>query len=320
MDGDRIKDISLCEIENILRSNGRSLKDYPPMPLPNVALMINMANPLMCGVFFVNGFGGSGKTFFWNTLTSGLCSCGDIVLAGSEGHLVREFSDWILKIGNGDIGQEINDEESHITIPSDIMLTNFQDPIKAIVENTYPLFQKNFEKQDYIRDRTILAPTLDDEALINNYMLSLLPSEEVTYLSSDNICVQEKDSQLGDVYTTKFLNTISGSEFPHHQLKLKVGAPVMLPRNIENSMGLCNGTRLIVIRLCTHVIEALILSAKHAGEHVIIARMVIKPSDSRLSFKFQRRQFQIVLSFPMTINKSQGQTLSNSLEFVQGLD
>ena len=33
-------------------------------------------------------------------------------------------------------------------------------------------------------------------------------------------------------------------------------------------------------------------------------------SDSRLPFKFQRRQFLISLCFAMTINKSQGQTLS----------
>ncbi|KAF7801907.1 ATP-dependent DNA helicase PIF1-like [Senna tora] len=97
--------------------------------------------------------------------------------------------------------------------------------------------------------------------------------EEVTYLSSDNICVQQKDSQLRDVYTTEFLSTISGSGLPYHELKLKVGAPVMLLRNIENSMGLCNGTRLTVKRLCTHVIEASILSGKHAGERIIIACM-----------------------------------------------
>jgi len=34
------------------------------------------------GVFFVNGFGGTGKTFVWNTLTAAIRSRGDIVLAG----------------------------------------------------------------------------------------------------------------------------------------------------------------------------------------------------------------------------------------------
>ncbi|KAF7812904.1 ATP-dependent DNA helicase PIF1-like [Senna tora] len=119
-------------------------------------------------------------------------------------HGIRNFADWILKIGNDDIGEEINDEESEITIPNDILISKFQDLVQAIVNNTYPL-----------------APTLGDVASINNYMLSLLPGEEVTYLISNNICVQGKDSQLGDVYTTEFLNTISGSGLPYHQLKLK---------------------------------------------------------------------------------------------------
>ncbi|KAF7814817.1 uncharacterized protein G2W53_028786 [Senna tora] len=44
---DQIKDTALYEIVNILRSNGRSLKDFPPMPLPNDALMSNIDNVLM---------------------------------------------------------------------------------------------------------------------------------------------------------------------------------------------------------------------------------------------------------------------------------
>jgi len=38
--------------------------------------------------------------------------------------------------------------------------------------------------------------------------------------------------------------------------------------------------------------------------------MDLVSSDSGLPFKFQRRQFPISLCFAMTINKSQGQTLS----------
>ncbi|GAU42087.1 hypothetical protein TSUD_134710 [Trifolium subterraneum] len=53
-----------------------------------------------------------------------------------------------------------------------------------------------------------------------------------------------------------------------------------------------------------------IITGKNAGENVHIPRMDLVPSDSGLPFKFERRQFPICLCFAMTINKSQGQSLS----------
>ncbi|KAM3282699.1 hypothetical protein P3S67_026344 [Capsicum chacoense] len=48
-----------------------------------------------------------------------------------------------------------------------------------------------------------------------------------------------------------------------------------------------------------------------AGEKVFIPRMSLTPSDARIPFNFPRRQFPIVVSFSMTINKSQGQSLTH---------
>jgi len=42
----------------------------------------------------------------------------------------------------------------------------------------------------------------------------------------------------------------------------------------------------------------------------IIPRMNLIPSDPGLPFKFRRKQFPLTLCFAMTINKSQGQSLS----------
>ncbi|XP_028801295.1 ATP-dependent DNA helicase PIF1-like [Neltuma alba] len=99
------------------------------------------------------------------------------------------------------------------------------------------------------------------------------------------------------------------SRLPNHTLKLKVGAPVMLIRNIDKSNGLCNGTRLIVIKLEKHVIICQMLSDTIINQTVMIPGMTITPSDSRYPFTLCRRQFPLILSFAMTINKSQGQSL-----------
>jgi ATP-dependent DNA helicase PIF1 len=98
---------------------------------------------------------------------------------------------------------------------------------------------------------------------------------------------------------------------PNHRLVLKVGVPVMLLRNIDVASGLCNGTRLTVVSLGKNVIGAQVVNGSHSNERVYITRMNLVPSDANVSITFQRRQFPLCLCFAMTINKSQGQTLSH---------
>ena len=85
----------------------------------------------------------------------------------------------------------------------------------------------------------------------------------------------------------------------------------MLIRNIDQAAGLCNGTRLRVTVLGKHFIKAIALNGNSVGEEVLIHRMDMNPSDTRLPFKMNRRQFPVIISFAMTINKSQGQSMSN---------
>ena len=112
------------------------------------------------------------------------------------------------------------------------------------------------------------------------------------------------------MYSVEYLNTIKLSGIPNHLIKLKVGVPIMLLRNIDQSEGLCNDTRLVVTRLLAHNIEAKIISGTNIGFRVLIPRLVLIPSDTTFHFRFQRKQLPIRVCFAMTINKSQGQSLS----------
>jgi ATP-dependent DNA helicase PIF1 len=67
---------------------------------------------------------------------------------------------------------------------------------------------------------------------------------------------------------------------------------------------------LIVTELGKNFIGATIVNGPHNGEIAFIPRMNLIPSEANVSIVFQRRQFPLTICFAMTINKSQGQTLS----------
>uniref|UniRef100_A0A0D3BYM1 ATP-dependent DNA helicase n=1 Tax=Brassica oleracea var. oleracea TaxID=109376 RepID=A0A0D3BYM1_BRAOL len=56
--------------------------------------------------------------------------------------------------------------------------------------------------------------------------------------------------------------------------------------------------------------EARIITGEKVGKIVDIPRLLITPSDTKLPFKMRRRQLPLAVAFAITINKSQGQSLS----------
>ncbi|XP_025652652.1 uncharacterized protein [Arachis hypogaea] len=224
---------------------------------------------------------------------------------------LKEFADWILGIGDGSHGTPMGQCQK-ILIPDDILVKDWDDPIEAICKVTYPKLFYCTIADEHIEDRAILALTLQVVDEINQFMMSLNPTEAQTYYSSDKACPTESNNDLlASIHTPEFLNTIRCSGVPNHELTLKAGTPIMLLRNIDHSVGLCNGTRLVVIKLGKHIIEARGSARKNKGQKVFIPRTTLSPSDHRIPFKFQRRQFPIMVSYAMTINKSQGQSLAN---------
>ena len=124
-----------------------------------------------------------------------------------------------------------------------------------------------------------------------------------TYLSADS--VTDDDDPVA--YPEEFLNTLAPNGMPPHSLTLKVGAPIMLLRNLNSAQGQANGTRLICRGFHKHVIDAELCTGPHAGERVFLPRIQLKPSDDDMPFTLARRQFPIRPAFAMTINKAHGQ-------------
>ena len=141
---------------------------------------------------------------------------------------------------------------------------------------------------------------------INNIITDSFPGMPKVLCSSDDLSNPD-DLQR---YNTEYLNTLSPSGLPVHRLFLKEGMPLMLMRNLNPKMGLCNGTRFIFEKVHKkHLLECTIVGGEYNNRRVLIPRITLRPKPREFPFEWSRRQFPVRVAFAMTINKSQGQTL-----------
>eukprot|EP00919_Chromeraceae_sp_WS-2016_P050656 GHVR01120066.1.p1 GENE.GHVR01120066.1~~GHVR01120066.1.p1 ORF type:complete len:341 (-),score=21.51 GHVR01120066.1:188-1210(-) len=212
------------------------------------------------------------------------------------------FSELLLQIGEGTIPV---DDSGFITIPHGC--GNVVTDLSELISRVYPDIVMNYQNIAWLSERAILAPKNEDVRTINKKLLNKIPGEIKVYTSIDT--VPEIDKVI--LYPTEFLNSLKLSGMPSHILELKIGTPVMLLRNLNQK--LTNGTRMIVVQLTKHVVQARIAYGEYKGEDVFIPRIPIHSND--LAFNFTRLQLPLAICFAMSINKSQGQSFN-----IAGLD
>ncbi|RWS26596.1 uncharacterized protein B4U80_06144, partial [Leptotrombidium deliense] len=141
----------------------------------------------------------------------------------------KDYSDWLLTIGNG--------TKKCVIVGDDLYCT---DLVKEMYENA--------NITDYL-PQAILAPRNEDVNAINNRILRIIPGDIHELQGIDYVTSRGTDStdEMTDLtYPLEYVNSLTPSGFPPHKLYLKIGAIIMLIRNLSVSDGLCNGTRLIV--------------------------------------------------------------------------
>ncbi|XP_034044527.1 uncharacterized protein LOC117526576 [Thalassophryne amazonica] len=206
------------------------------------------------------------------------------------------FSQQLLEVGNGTL--KVDSLDSQVKLP----FGHTVEDINELVDKVFPKLKLNFRKHSWLSERAILAPKNLAVDVINEKLLEQLPGEAVSYMSVDT--VPDPDEVVN--YPVEFLNTLAPAGLPPHRLVLKVGAPVMLLRNLDPPK-LCNCTRLIIKTLMPRVLKATVITGKAKGEDVFIPRIPLIPSD--MAFEFRCLQFPVKPSFAMSINKAQGQSL-----------
>ena len=79
---------------------------------------------------------------------------------------------------------------------------------------------------------------------------------------------------IGKIHYQYFFFTDNGLTIPD----VKVGVPVVLLRNLDPVHGLCNGTRLKVVSMTTHLLTVEILNGSHSDNTAFIPRIDLIPT------------------------------------------
>ncbi|ONM33246.1 hypothetical protein ZEAMMB73_Zm00001d041563 [Zea mays] len=216
------------------------------------------------------------------------------------------FVEYLLRVGGG---TEEENNDGDVCLPDEVCVpyTGNDHDLDRLIDDIYPKLNENMSNTSYITSRAILTTRNDWVDMINMRMIDRFQGEQMMYHSFDTAM-----DDPNNYYPSEFLNTLTPNGLPPHVLKLKVGCPIMLLRNIDLGNGLCNGTRLVVRGFQKNSIEAEIVLGQHAGMRIFLPRIPLCPSDDEMfPFHFKRKQFPVRLSFAMTVNKAQGQTIPN---------
>ncbi len=198
-----------------------------------------------------------------------------VMVANSEEQ--REFAKWVLNVGDGSlsaIAEEEGFDPYWIKIPSHMRLRAEDYSLRGLIRTIYSDHQRHFGDAMYLMQRNILAPKNINVDEVNNAILESLSKELHTYLNVDSLVPTEESGSvivgvsMDSLYSVEFLNTLQFSGIANHKLELKVSVLIFLLRNLNQSIGLCNGTRLIVKRLGQRVIKTEIIKGNNVGKHV----------------------------------------------------
>ena len=209
-----------------------------------------------------------------------------------------EFSDYILRIGNGEEEVFEDSGENVIKIPDNFLV----DSREALIESIFPDLEFGSEN---VIDGCIYTPLNRHVHVMNDICIDKYPGTAKSYLSADSIL--EDDHK--DAVPNEYLNAMSPSGLPDHNLTLKVGAPIMLLRNLQagSAVSLRNGTRMVVIQMMERALEVEVAVGINKGLRIFLPRIPHYDKSGDYPFTIVRRQLPVRLAFSVTINKGQGQ-------------
>ena len=213
---------------------------------------------------------------------------------------LKQYGEWLLQMGNGTLETKFKDL---IEIPSQMVCASTTELESKVFDN----FDANSTNRDYLAKRAIMSSKNDTIHDKNFHMIEQLPGNMHISYSRDQ-CIDDDHVSMHDEQT---MNQVNVSGIPPHRLPLKVGALIILIKNLHVSNGHCNGTRYFVIELTDNLIKAEKVSG---GENsvILIPRIPMMSKDSSYPVPFKRTQYPVLGAYYITMNRAQGQTLEKA--------
>ena len=211
-----------------------------------------------------------------------------------------EFAPWLLRVGDGLDGNTVDLDHHGI---------NIKYSQEELIEQTFGE-TINRHTLAHLRKTVILAPTNRTTLELNDIVLNKMPVESTYRYSEDR---SKDNDENPDMLPQELLHELHPPGMPPHKLHLKEGAVYMLLRNMNIKLGLCNGSRFVLLDCSNQFVLKcqLIPAGPVANEDeptvFYLPRITCTPTD-QYPFLFTRKQFPIPPAFAMTINKSQGGT------------
>ena len=196
-----------------------------------------------------------------------------------------DFSNFLLKIGLGKLN--INN-----TILVKISKAFFVKG--SIIDVIFDKIETNFY------NNIILSTTNECVEKINRMVLDLNENKTIEYFSCDFL--NEKNSG----FSNEFLNTLTPSGFPNHHLYFKIGAPIVILKNLCPAKGVVNGTRGLVKKLEKNYIVFSYYNKNGVLDSYVLHKVNFTVANaSKCTIKFTRNQFPCKLAYCLTIHKAQ---------------
>ncbi len=215
-----------------------------------------------------------------------------------------EYSQFVLEVGE-DRRPKVNietDDGSRDLIALEMVQT--VDSIDELIDFVYD----DLSNEESCASKAILSGTNVNIDALNKRVLDRIPGDPIQLLSADS-CIIDNADECNNALPTEVLHTISEPGVPDHNLTVKPGAVCIVTRNLSFDDALVNGSKVIIRKASTRLIEADIIRRGFERKKVFIPRInfVFNPGNSPV--KILRRQFPLRLAYSLTFNKSQGQTL-----------